>query len=384
MVSFSDILLGKVLIVDDKRENVLLLEQMLHGAGYASIASTLDSREVCSLHLKNRYDLILLDLQMPGMDGFQVMEGLKAIELGGSLPVLVITAQPDHKLRALRAGAMGFVGKPFELAEVLIRVHNLLEVRLLQREAKRLYDRVVAEQKVSERLLFNVLPHSIAERLKGRHEILTGGFTGIIADRFETVTVLFADIVGFTKFSETVGAEIVVGVLNEIFTRFDVIADDRALEKIKTIGDSYMAAAGLPVPAEDHAIRAAHMALDMLAAMERFNESSGHRLQVRIGIDTGAAVAGVIGKRKFTYDLWGDVVNTASRMESHGVAGRIQITESTRQKLGEAFVLEERGPTDIKGKGEMRTWFLNGSKSPALPEGQAAFAEMNSAAPGFP
>src|ERR1051325_10350039 len=158
MISSSDILKANILIVDDQEANVLLLERMLHGAGYVSIESATDPNKVCKLHRQNRYDLILLDLQMPGMDGFQVMESLLAIETGGYLPVLVITAQPDHKLRALKAGAKDFVSKPFDLAEVLMRVHNMLEVRLLHLETKKLYDRVVAEQKVSERLLLNVLP----------------------------------------------------------------------------------------------------------------------------------------------------------------------------------------------------------------------------------
>jgi len=360
MVSSSDILRGRVLIVDDQESNVLLLARMLRGAGYVSITSTMDPGAVCELHRRNRYDLILLDLQMPGTDGFQVMEGLKEIETGGYLPVLVITAQPDHKVRALKAGARDFVGKPFDLAEVLIRVHNLLEVRLLHRETQRLYDQVLAEQKVSERLLLNVLPHSIAERLKGRPEVTADGFTEVIADSFAEVTVLFADIAEFTEFSEGVSAEVLVDVLNDVFTRFDSIADTRGIEKIKTIGDAYMAAAGLPVPVADHAIRVAHMALDMMEAMDHFNEHGRYKLKVRIGIDTGAVVAGVIGKHRFFYDLWGDAVNTASRMESHGVAGRIQVTDATRQRLGEPFRFEERGLIDVKGKGEMHTWFLNG------------------------
>jgi adenylate cyclase len=359
MVNSSDILNARILIVDDKEVNILLLERMLRGAGYVSIESTTDPTEVCELHRKNRYDLILLDLQMPGMDGFQVMAGLKEIETASYLPVLVLTAQPGHKMRALKAGAKDFVSKPFDLAEVLIRVYNMLEVRLLHQETKKLYDQVVAEQKVSERLLLNVLPHSIAERLKGRPEVTADSFTEVIADSFAEVTVLFADIVGFTKFSEGVSAEVLVHVLNEIFTRFDGIADNRGLEKIKTIGDAYMAAAGLPVPVADHANRAAHMALDMIEEMDRFNEQSLYKLKIRIGISTGAVVAGVIGKRKFLYDLWGDVVNTASRMESHGVSGRIQVTNSTRQRLSELFMLEKRGAIDVKGKGEIHTWFLN-------------------------
>src|SRR3954470_10993395 len=182
MVSSSDILKAGILVVDDQQANVMLLEQMLRGAGYTSVASTMVPEQVCELHRQNRYSLILLDLHMPGMDGFQVMEGLKQIETSGYLPVLVVTAQPDQKLRALRAGARDFVSKPFDLAEVLMRVQNMLEVRLLHLETKKLYDRVAAEQKVSERLLLNVLPHAIAERLKARPEMMDSASTEIIAD----------------------------------------------------------------------------------------------------------------------------------------------------------------------------------------------------------
>ena len=236
----------------------------------------------------------------------------------------------------------------------------MLEVRLLHLETKALYDQVVAEQKVSERLLLNVLPYSIAERLKGRPEVIADSFTDVIADSFMEVTVLFADIVDFTRFSEGVSAEKLVTVLNEIFSEFDNIADHRGLEKIKTIGDAYMAVAGVPVPVADHVARAAHMALDMMEALDAFNKRNGFKLQMRIGINSGSVVAGVIGKRKFLYDLWGDTVNTASRMESHGVSGRIQVTDATQQRLSEPFELEKRGTIDVKGKGEMHTWFLNG------------------------
>jgi adenylate cyclase len=360
MISSSDILKASILIVDDQEANVSLLEQILSGAGYVNIASTRNPRDVFELHKKNRYDLILLDLQMPGMDGFEVMEALKALEADGYLPVLVITAEPSHKLRALRAGAKDFVSKPFDLAEVLARVRNMLEIRLLHMESKRLYNRVLMEQELSERLLLNVLPHAIAERLKGRPEVATEDFTEIIADSFPEVTVLFADIVDFTKFSESLSAEALVAVLNDVFTSFDSAADRRGLEKIKTIGDAYMAVAGLPIPVADHAVRAAHMALDMVEVMERFNQRNRHNLRVRIGMSSGAAVAGVIGKRKFLYDLWGDVVNTANRMESHGLPGRIQVTEAARKQLGAPFLLEKRGTIEVKGKGEMCTWFLNG------------------------
>jgi adenylate cyclase len=359
MIPTSAILNAKLLIVDDQLANVLLLERLLRGAGYSAVSSTQNPTEVVDLHRQNRYDLILLDLKMPLMDGFQVMESLKGIETERILPVLVITAQPNEKLRALNVGALDFLSKPFDIAEVLARVHNLLQVRLLTLETQRLYERVLVEQDLSEMLLHNVLPHAIAERLKGRSKLTADHLTQAIVDSYANVTVLFADIVGFTAFSQLVSPEVMVGVLNDLFTRFDHIAEHRGLEKIKTIGDCYMAAAGLPVVVTDHADRAAQMSLDMLVAIQDFNAGSQHPLNIRIGISTGAAVAGVIGKSKFVYDLWGDVVNTASRMESHGTAGRIQISDATRQALIQPFSLEHCGVIKVKGKCDMSTWFLN-------------------------
>jgi adenylate cyclase len=375
MVTAADIYQAKVLVVDDQEVNVQVLERMLRGAGYVFITSTMNPREVRELHLKNRYDVILLDLQMPGMDGFQVMESLKEVEAGGYLPVIVLTAESEQKMRALKAGAKDFLGKPLDLSEVLARVYNLLEVRLLHQETKRLYEKIVEQQKVSDRLLLNVLPEFIADRLKGRSDVAADTFTEVIADSFLEATVLFADIVEFTNLSAGLSPQALVALLNEVFTDFDRIADARGLEKIKTIGDAYMAVAGLPVPTEDHALRAAHMALDMLEAVNRFNSRSGYTLQIRIGINTGAGVAGVIGKRKFIYDLWGDAVNTASRMESQGVAGRVQVTDATRQKLGEPFLFEERGVIDLKGKGQVKTWFLVGRSG-----GDATVADQQASA----
>jgi len=388
MIDSSAILDARILVVDDLEANILLLEQILRRAGYARVESTADASVVHELHRLHHYDLILLDLQMPGTDGFQVMESLKSLEADSYLPVIVITAQPAHKLRALQVGAKDFISKPFDLAEVLMRVRNMLEVRLLHGELRKrgdaleqkvreveashalihrqsselqsLYAKVVAEQKVSERLLLNMLPYPIAERLKVHLDDIAGSFPKVIADRFADVSVLFADIVDFTGFSAGMRPEQLVEMLNEIFTGFDTIADHRGLEKIKTIGDAYMAAAGLPVPAADHATRAAHMALDMIDALARFNAVRRCNLKLRIGINSGEVVAGVIGKRKFIYDLWGAAVNLASRMESQGVAGRVQLTEATRAMLGESFVFEERGLIAAKGMGEFRTWFLVG------------------------
>ena len=359
MVDSADILKAKVLIVDDQEANVLLLERMLGGAGYVSLASTRDPRAVCELHRENRYDLILLDLQMPGMDGFQVMEGLKDLEQDGYLPVLVITAQPDHKLRALKAGAKDFISKPFDIAEVLTRVHNMLEVRLLHVEIRRknvelktLFDQVVAERKLSERLALHVPPDSIAARLQARPDVT--------ADSFADVTVVIADIVGLAELTSAASPVQLALFVDEIFAQFDGLAQARGAKKIKTLGNSYMAVAGVPGPAGDHATQAVHLSLDMIEALQRFNERSGHALQVRVGVASGAVVAGVIGKRLYVYDVWGDAVTIASRMESHGVAGRVQVADSTRRLLSEPFALEERGALAVEGQGEMTTWFVAG------------------------
>jgi len=295
MTSAIDVLGGKILVVDDQEANVLLLEQMLRGAGYRSVSSTMDPGQVCELHLVHRYDLILLDLLMPGMDGFQVMENLKQVETGGYLPVLVVTAQPDHKLRALKAGARDFVSKPFDLAEVLLRVHNLLEVRLLHLETRRLYDRVVAEQAVSARLLLGVLPRSIAARLEAPPQARTGGFSELVTESYAEVTVLFADVVEFTKFSEGAGAEVLRGVLGDISDGFDATSAGQAHERARIVGDAWLAAVGLPDPVADHTIAAAHKALDLVEAVARFNQHSRYKLQVRIGLEAGAPLAATPG-----------------------------------------------------------------------------------------
>ena len=220
----------------------------------------------------------------------------------------------------------------------------------LQKSEKKL----VAEHERAEGLLLNILPASIVDQLKNTHEP--------IADYHEEVTVLFADIVGFTTLSASMEAVELVSMLNDVFSRFDDLANDLGLEKIKTIGDAYMVAAGLPELRSDHAEAIAEMALCMREGLEEYCAKLGEPLQIRIGINTGVVVAGVIGKRKFIYDLWGDAVNVASRMESSGEPGMIQVTEATFAKIRDKFLLEPRGVVDIKGRGKMKTYLLTGRK----------------------
>ena len=210
------------------------------------------------------------------------------------------------------------------------------------------------EQAKSERLLLNILPAAIAQQLKQEERT--------IADSFPEVTVMFADIVGFTELAAQTPAIELVEILNVIFSEFDQLTDEHGLEKIKTIGDAYMVVGGLPAAKPNHAEAIAAMALDMQDRITEFCSETGKALSIRIGINTGPVIAGIIGTKKFIYDLWGDTVNIASRMESHGIPGSIQVTEETYKRLKNQYVFEDRGLISVKGKGEMNCYLLKGEK----------------------
>lgn len=209
-----------------------------------------------------------------------------------------------------------------------------------------------AERAESEKLLLNILPAPIAERLKAD--------SGVIADRFESVSVLFSDIVGFTPLAESLSPEEMVAWLNDVYSEFDVLVQKHGVEKIRTIGDGYMAAAGVPFEREDHARALVFLALDMKTHFEVLPSIHGQEAEFRIGISSGSVVGGVIGTYKFQYDIWGDTVNTASRMESQGVPGRIHISAATHQLIRSDFRCVPREPIEVKGKGMMNTWFVEG------------------------
>ncbi len=280
------------------------------------------------------------------------------------LSVALATAWAAGHLRWSLLIAAWFAGAPLLFRtlvdpEPVRRVLNesvpdvvLFAAVLLLGEAVRTRRALDLEREKSERLLLNVLPAPIAARLKQTD--------GVIADAFGEVTVLFADLVDFTRRSERVAPEQVVQTLNDLFSVFDRHAQQRGLEKIKTIGDAYMVAGGLPDPRPDHAHAVAEMALAMRDEVAKHPDPGGQPLAVRIGIDTGPVVAGVIGTSKFSYDLWGDTVNTASRMESYGVPGCIQVTARTYQRLKDGYRFERRGPIPVKGKGEIITYLLLG------------------------
>jgi class 3 adenylate cyclase len=298
----------------------------------------------------------LLDIMMPGLNGYQVLERLKASPELRDIPVIMISAldEIDGIVRCIEMGAEDYLPKPFNPVILRARVEASLEKKRLRDREQAYLAQLRVEREKSERLLLNILPSAIAERLKEDQ--------GVIAESFSEATILFSDVVGFTQMSALITPVELVYLLNEIFSSFDELATRHGLEKIKTIGDAYMVAAGLPERRADHAEAMAEMALDMQDALAAFNRARGTTLNIRTGINTGPVVAGIIGTSKFIYDLWGDAVNTASRMESHSTPGRIQVTAATFERLRHAYLFETRGTINIKGKGDMSTYFLLGRK----------------------
>ena len=367
---------ASILVVDDKPDNVRLLSTILTEKGY-QVRKALNGPRAIATVQEFPPHLILLDVMMPEMNGYEVCTKLKASPKTSSIPVIFLSALDDvsDKVKAFDVGAVDYITKPFQEKEVLARVANQLTIqsqqKLLQQQTKQLEELVerlqneIKErqgvelalrlaQKKSDHLLLNILPAAIVENLK------KGERTA--AERFDSATVLFADIVGFTSLGARISPLELVNFLNQIFSTFDQLTEKHGLEKIKTSGDAYMVAGGLPVARADHVEAIANMALDMLAAIAHFQTDTGEPFQIRIGIHTGPVVAGVIGTKKFSYDLWGDTVNVASRMESQGLPGYIQVTTAIYEELKDRYVFEERGAIAVKGKGETIAYWLKAKK----------------------
>ncbi len=473
-----------IVIVDDKPTNLGVLFDFLTDSGFKVLVAQDGESAIQKVEYAHP-DLILLDVMMPGIDGFETCRRLKANAATQDIPVIFMTALSDtvDKVKGFSLGAVDYVTKPVQQEEVLARVTTHLTLRNLQKRLQaqnlelkeaeekyrsifenategifqataegryitanpalarilgysspeilmkeitdigkqlyvepmrrddlmtlmkredtlsdfesqvkcrdgteiwisenirsvrdangqlRYYEGSVTEiterkqsevalrlaRKRAELLLLNILPQPIAERLKRGQRTL--------AESFEDVTVLFADLVDFTKFSAQTSPTELVELLNVIFSKFDRLAEQHGIEKIKTIGDAYMVVAGLPTPRRDHAGAIAEMALDMQDAIAQLNLELKKSFRLRIGIHSGPVVAGVIGIRKFSYDLWGDTVNIASRMESQGLPGFIQVSSTTYELLRDRYVFEERSPIQVKGKGEMVTYLLTSRKS---------------------
>ncbi len=352
-----------ILVVDDDDPMRMVLVLTLRALGYVNLAEAADGEAALALLREREFDLLVSDIQMPGMDGFALLEAIKSDPFLRHLPVIVASGMNELEsvARCIELGAEDFLPKPVNSKILRARITASLErKRLRDLERLRLIELqqekqlLQIEKEKSERLLLNILPHAIAERLKhGERNI---------ADSFAEVTVLFADIVNFTALANETDSEALVSLLNDLFSRFDHLTEQHGLEKIKTIGDSYLVVGGLPVPTPDHAEVVAAMALEMVAATADLNRQRGTSLSLRIGLNTGPVVAGVIGRKKFTYDLWGATVNLASRMQSSGLPNHVHLSEGTRRRLRDKFHVTERGTVKCKGLGEVRSYLLEGKK----------------------
>ena len=352
---------AQVLVVDDSRMMRAALSRSLRELGFTNISEAVDGGDAIHKLLEKSYDLMLLDMEMPVMNGMEVLAAMKLDSRLGGVPVIVISAadQIEKAVQCIEAGAEDYLPKPPALTLLRARVTSALEkkrlrdldrLRFAQLQAEK--ELVEREKEKSEKLLLNILPGAIAGRLKSGEKTIANGH--------ETVSVMFADLCGFTALSRKTNPANLVEMLNSIFTAFDLIVEKHGVEKIKTIGDCYMMVGGLPTHRDDHAQVVADAALEMVAALEQLNQVNGTDLKMRVGIHTGPVVAGVIGKIKFTYDLWGDTVNVASRMESSGLPGMVHLSEQTQEALKGKFLLEERGFVECKGLGQVKTFFLKG------------------------
>ena len=355
MVGKMDFALRSVLVVDDTPDIRELLSVQVEMMGL-EVVTAANGRQALELMRSRPFDLILLDIMMPEVNGYQVLEEMNAQPDLRRIPVIVISAigELDSVVRCIERGADDYLIKPFNVILLRARLEASLEKKRLRDQEQAYLRAVQSERERSDELLLNILPAPIAERLK------SGEAT--IVDSFEQVTVLFADIVDFTVSSVQLSPRNLVGLLNRLFSEFDQIARQHGLEKIKTIGDAYMLVGGLPIPRPDHATAVIAASLAMRDRANQHTYPDGSPILLRTGIHSGPVVAGVIGTSKFSYDLWGDTVNIARRMEEQGTPGAIQVTEATMSLVKDYFTFEPRGSLPLKGRGEVAAYWLNGYK----------------------
>ena len=348
-----NLLSGRILVVDDTEANRELLSRRLRRQGH-TVATADGGRSALEAVAKSQFDLVLLDLMMPDINGLEVLNRLKADPVGQHIPVMMISAldEIDSIVRCIEAGAEDYIPKPFDPVLLGARIGASLERKRLRDRELAFIDELRVEKGKTEALLLNILPGTIVSRIRN------GDIA--IADSFPDATILFADLVNFTTLAGKCSPARIVDLLNTLFSAFDALAKEFKLEKIKTIGDAYMVAGGIPEEYPGHALAIADMALGMIDAVLETGKKFGETLEARIGIHSGEVVAGLIGQHRSIYDVWGDTVNTASRLKSSGLPNRIQISETTYEKVRDTFNCELRGQVALKGKGMMLTYFLDG------------------------
>ncbi|HCM27472.1 MAG TPA: adenylate/guanylate cyclase domain-containing response regulator [Treponema sp.] len=333
-----------VLVVDDIEENLKVLSETLVQAGFHPLQAKSGERAL-QVAAAAKPDLILLDIKMPGMDGFEAIERLKADPATADIPVIFISAlnQIEDKVRGFQAGAVDYVSKPFQKEEVVARVGTHLRLRTALRNVEN-------ERAKSELLLSALLPESVATELKE---------TGTSEPRFfDDVSILFSDLVDFTSRSATLEPRVLIAELNEMTGAFDRIMRERGCERIKTIGDAYFAASGIPEPNPDHAFCLVGAAVAMLDWLEERNRTAPIEWKMRIGVHSGAAVAGIVGVSRYIYDVFGDTVNIASRMEGASKPMEINISGATLNLLGGRFDCESRGAVPVKGSEPLEMYWV--------------------------
>lgn len=341
---------GKILVVDDIAGNCDVLSRRLQREGHR--VATADSGPAALSTLAGQeFDLIVLDILMPGMNGIEVLSRLKADDRWRHIPVIMISGLKEIAAVAMciEAGADDYLTKPFNPILLRARINSGLEKKRWA-DREHLYLRQIEmEKRRADSLLHAMLPGQIVDRLQAGEEI--------IADRFEEVSILFADIVGFSPIAARLPPSDLVRLLDRMFSKFDSLAQKHRVEKIKTIGDAYMAACGIPEPVSDHADRVLALGRSMLKSLQ--NTATGSEsFHIRIGIHSGPVVAGLIGRRRFLYDVWGETVNIASRLESQGVVDCMQISEATRRALHGAWTTEARCSVDLRGIGVIDTYLV--------------------------
>lgn len=339
---------GRLLVIDDHENNRLLLQDILSLAGHEVLAAPSGAAGLALL-ADQPVDLVLLDLLMPRLNGLEVLLAIRAQPATADLPVVVLSGVDNSDMmgQCLAAGAQDFIRKPFDATILRARIASTLERKRLRDREHVYLDRLQAEKQRAEALLDNILPRAVVARL-GRGE-------RTIADRIEPTTVLFADIVGFTAIAAELPAALLVADLDRLVSRFDELAASLGVEKIKTVGDAYLAVAGVPEPCPNHADAAAELALQMTEVVQMLAPELNATYELRIGLHSGPVLAGVIGRRKFSYDVWGDTVNIASRLQTQSAPGHITLSEATRAGLGDAYRTELLGRVDLRGRGTFET-----------------------------
>ena len=340
-----------ILIVEDSPVNRKILSELLRKQGY-TILNASSGEEALELVTATLPDLIILDILLPGMNGYTTCLHLKNEPATEDIPVIFISSldATEDKIGGFKAGGVDYITKPFHPAEVLARISTHLRIRHLQRELAQQNLLLQKEKQKSEDLLQNVLPRRIARELLA---------TGNCAPKlFAETTVCFADIVGFTAASTRLSPETIIGELNEIFTGFDAISTRYNCERMKTIGDAYLFVCGVPKPDPRHAENIARSALEMIEFLEKRNQQAEHNWQIRVGVHSGPVVGGVVGTEKYLYDIFGDTVNIAARMEELGTPMQVNISAETHSILGDKFPFARGEEIEVKGKGRQVMYTL--------------------------